>query len=59
VTDQTFCGRKKIPHAYAEADTRNDFVAVFVIDDIFDGLVARLAEILGRDLYQVLNRSLS
>lgn len=58
VTNQAFCRGEKIPHAYAEADARDDIVAVFVVDNILDGLVTGLVEVLGCDLYQVLNRSL-
>jgi hypothetical protein len=54
VADQTFGCGKEVPHADTEADTRYNFVAIFFVDDIFDGLCAGLCKVLRFDLYQVL-----
>jgi hypothetical protein len=58
MANQPFGCGYQVPHAYAKTDTGNNFVAVLVVDHIFDSLRARLRKVLRLDLYQVLYRGL-
>jgi hypothetical protein len=58
VTNETLGCLEHIPHGYTQPNLVYDLVGILDVDGILDRLCAFLAEVLGRDLYQIFNRCL-
>lgn len=54
MADEAFCCGDEVPEGDAQTHSRDDFVAVFGVDGVLDGLGGRFAKVVGLDLDQVL-----